>query len=465
MQVDPSLKRVRNQVNSIEINIMSRKTKNSGKICLQEIDQQRQLAEEQYKKQESVRKMYDQYDSKIIPAYIFCRNEVLEQYGLCNDIFIKFEELQNLDLTEQSLIISDIEKKRQLWLDNTFDKGELYRSMYKRLHNQSNLTNINNEKMTLIKNINDFLKQTLTLEQYTLLTESETQLLEYKNAAVKSKKKKEKFNQIINNISLLVGHTKLSLHTMLSIKYDIHLIINDIQTKDLTSKIKQDQFNEMIDKWKKINESYNQEVKYIRNAMEFAKIKLVDLFLEYEKKGVYISPIIQTGKFFKKWSSLKELEKFDRIDSYAKYFIRKSFVLKDIILQEREDEFIQKVNIILQNAIKEKTISSNYIKWNIKSGIITTIKGLEYNSENEEFTIITQPRQRSVRKVSQKSIFSKVNENIINDVILKCILKDMNSTHTLNALKDKLKINKISANDRETFSKRFDEIKSIIKSQ
>lgn len=460
MQVDPSLKRVRNQVNSIEINIMSRKTKNSGKICLEEIDQQRQLAEEQYKKQEEIRKKYDQYDSSLLPAYLFCKNEILEQYGLCNDIFIDFSNMEEL---ERSSFINEVENKRKCWLDNTSDKGELYYSFYRRLHNQANLECIQKDKEELIGNIDYFIKQTLNQDQYALLIQSENELLEYKNAAVKSKKKKEKFNQIINNVSLLVGHTKLSLHTMLSVKYDIHFIINDIQTKDLTSKIKQDQFNEMIDKWKKLNELHNQEIKYIKNAKEFAKLKLVDLYLEYEKKGFYISPIIQTGKYFKKWSSLKEIEKFDRIDSYIKYFIRKSFVMKDVIKQDREDEFVLNANNVLQNAVKEKLISSNCIKWNIKSGIITTIKGLEYNAENEEFTILAHPRQRSIRKVSQKSIFSKTNENVINDVILKCVLKDMNSTNTLTSLKDKLKVNKISSSDRESFVKRFDEIKQIVK--
>lgn len=460
MQVDPSLKRVRNQVNSIEINIMSRKTKNSGKICLQEIDQQRQIAEEQYKKQEEIREKYDQFDSSLFPAYLFCKNEILEQYGLCNDIFIDFSIIEEHG---RDFLINEFDNKRKDWLENTSDKGELYYSLYTRLHNQSNLINIQKDKNELIDKINQFIKQTLSEEQYNLLVKSENELVEYKNAAVKSKKKKEKFNQIINNVSLLVGHTKLSLHTMLSVKYDIHFIINDIQTKDLSSKIKQDQFNEMIDKWKKLNELHNQEIKYIKNAKEFAKLKLIDLYLEYEKKGFYISPIIQTGKYFKKWSSLKEIEKFDRLDSYIKYFIRKSFVMKDVIKQDREDEFVLKANTVLQNAVKEKLISSNCIKWNIKSGIINTIKGLEYNSDTEEFTILSHPRQRSVRKVSQKSIFSKANENVINDVILKCVLKDMNSTNTLTTLKDKLKVNKISSSDRESFVKRFDEIKQIVK--
>lgn len=457
--MDPSLKRVRNQVNSIEINIMSRKTKNSGKVCLEEINNQRQLAEEQYKKQESVREKYEKYDSKTIPAYLFCKNEVIEQYGICNDIFITFNEDPNGD----NLFIKDSEKKRKMWLEKTCDKGELFYNLLERIHNESNLNDIRNNRMTIMRQVDIFLKQMLSSEQYTLLTESEKELVEYKNAAVKSKKKKEKFNQIINNISLLVGQTKLSIHSMLSIKYDIHFIINDIQTKDLTSKIKQDQFNEMIDKWKKLNELYNQEIKYIKNAKEFSKMKLVDLYLDYEKKGFYISPVTQIGKYFKKWSSLKDIEKYDRIDSYAKYFIRKSFVMKDIITQDKEDDFILKLNTILQNAIKEKSISSNYIKWNIKSGIITTIKGLDYNAETEDFVIISQPRQKSTRKVSQKSIFSKSNENIINDMILKCVLKDMNNTNTLNALKDKLKINKISAGDREIFLNRFQEIKSIVK--
>ena len=461
MQVDPSLKRVRNQVNSIEINIMSRKNKNSGKLCLQEIDQQRQLAEEIYKKQEELRQKYDKYDSKNFPSYLFCKSDIVEQYGLCNDIFLNFNEVN--ESNEKACLIEDIENRRKNWLNNTIDKGQLYKDAYHRIHNELNLNSIQSERSNLITQIEQFIELTLDPEQFLLLKESERELLEYKNAAVKSKKRKEKFNAIINNISLLVGHTKLSLHQMLSIKYDLHFIINDIQTNDLTSKIKQTQFNDMIDTWRQLNDSYNQEVKYIKNTKEFSKIKLVDLHMEFEKKGSYISPIVQTGKYYKKWSSLKELEKFDRIDSYAGYFIRKSFTMKEVIKQEREEEFILKVNEVLQNAIKEKSISSNYIKWNIKSGIITTIKGLEYNSENEEFTLTSQPRQRSVRKASQKSIFSNANENIINDVILKCILKDMNGTNTLNVLKDKLKINKISAIDRESFGNRFDEIKSIVK--
>lgn len=456
MQIDSSLKRIRNQVNSIEINIMSRKTKNSGKLCLDEIDKQRQLAEDAYKQQEEIRTKYEEHDSVLLPAYIFCANDILDSYSLCPHIFLNFNDLNGET-------VSNLEKKRSEWLNNTSDKGELFKTLYERIHNQHNLKSIDLDRIKLVHEIDDFLKHGLTSEQYALLKESEVELLDYKNAPVKSKKKKEKFNHVINNISLLVGHTKLSLHTMLSIKYDLHFIINDVQTNDLTSKIKQDQFNLMIDTWKKLNDAYNQEVKYIKNTKEYSKIKLVECHLEYEKTGIYISPITQSGRYYKKWSSLKDTEKLDRVNSYSKYFVRKSFVMKDVVKQDKEDELVLKINTILEKAITEKSITSNSIKWNIKSGIITSIKGLEYNAETEEFTLTTQPRQRSVRKVSQRSIFSKSNENVINDVILKCVLMGANNTNTLTALKDALKINKISSNDRELFQKRFDEIKGIVK--
>lgn len=460
--MDASLRKIRNQVNSIEISSMSRKTKNSGKVCLEEINLQRQLAEEKYKKQDEIRKQYAAHDSKQYPAYIFCIDEIVETYGLCPYIFLNISNTSTANLNDQ-YNIEQVENNRKHWLSDTQDKGALYYELYNRINNMKTIQTIESDRNSIIIELDEFLTKVLSSEQYNTLIKSEEDLIDYKNAAVKSKKKKEQFNQVINQVSMLVGMTKLSIHKMLSIKYDIQFIINDIQTHDIANKVKQDHFNTLLENWEILNNNYKQEIKAVRNTREFAEIKLVDLHLKYEESGTNIV-INQKGKYFKKWSSLKDSEKYERIDSYAKYFIRKCFTLNDIISKDKEESLVLKLNTILQNAINEKIISSTSIKWNIKTGIITTIKGLDYVPEQEDFTLATHQRQPKLKKrASQKTIFVKANETVINDTILKCILKEMTSSSTLTEVKDKLKINKISTEDRNVFDKRFNEIKCIVK--
>lgn len=485
--------RLKNKSNSIEL--------------LSNIKDKREKAKEEFEKIKEIDDKYTILENKLfdetnlhIPGFLFFHKEVLDNYGMCPYI----------DIDETKLNSSaDIIENRNKWINNQIDQGKLYKNIYDKIINKNNYHEYvkkSTELISYFENIHDSL---FTESQQKIFTDSLSYLQEYSDCSIKTKKIKEKFKIVINNISILVMETGLNIHTYLYLKMNVEIPINNIKT----SSVKKDFINTgIIEYYNKHLEEFVLNKEHIANSIRY--INNVTNELKYALSGYLYNKSIKsktesikyTGKYFKKWSLLLENEKIERLEYFSDYFVQKYLVHSKLIEPLDGPIKIEELSKILVDSYKNKLLKYKYIKWNITNGIIEKIFALKYNDDDKKFfldikdTVTTstssttnssvgrtttdtseqdEMHQENVtvtkKPVSTKTIFNKTNEKIINEEIIVFIIKNNNKSSdkpaNLTELKElfhesiklKLKLKRINARDKQKIYEKFDEVFNVIK--
>jgi hypothetical protein len=240
---------------------------------------------------------------------------------------------------------------------------------------------------------------------------------------------------------------------------------------------------EYIDALNRTIENEERERRYIKNVITRTEEHMFEIVSTLKIQTHQYSK--QKGMYFKKWSLLTDPEKRERIDSWIKWYIYKTFMLGKLISNDEElESLINKLQITL--SIK---IPYRYIKWNVKLGIITTINGITYSSTDGTFSFVGNDNSTSqgalntdnlstdmdnisitsncdnrVLKQDHYSSFlnKKSNEKTINDIFLNGILKEKSFKDCIEKIKVKLGISKITSKEKDALLKKYNDIKSIV---
>lgn len=438
------------------------------------IKDRRELAKTQYLATIEEQKKYNSLDPEFMPGFLFFHTNIIEKYGLC-----PFVKIKNEDSSEAIL------EKRKNWLEQQVDKGSYFYNVHSQLIEKREISEINNRLIELEKYFETFMKTLFSSSQYDLYKESVEYLREYTTSTVKTKRIKEKFKIVVNNLSTLYNETTLPIHLYLSEHYQIPIKINEkIQSSRLIDNVNYHitEFLENLEEYKSISSKLETQTKYIQNTINNLRT-IQNHFLEHNKLPTNFTGVLnkdtirQRGKYFKKWSELNNEERLDRFNSYSVYFVDKKMIESQIINTSEREEMIEKFTNCLNEWYLTKRLKYKYIKWNIKSGIIETINAISYDIENKTFTFtITEngeKKENSIKKKSNvnKTIFTKENEKIINETILVFILKegengkvddDIVKDKCFNSVKEKLKLKRITTNDKKHLDSKYDEIYSVV---
>jgi hypothetical protein len=500
----------------------------------------REITKNKYLEYLEMEKIYMKYDPLNIPGYIFLHPNILKEYGLCPHMEIN---TQNENISE---FMQNLEKSRFEWLKMQKDEGLLYFNLYNDIVNKVKLNQLYKDKFEIEKLIDCFIKEHLSESQESLYNSSETFIKEWINCSIKTKRLKEKYKNLINNLSILYNETNFEFHNLLSIKYNLQININHFNNEsNINSKnsvddrfqklLLIDQFNSYIEEYKLKFESIIINEKYIKNTINQLKSDLY-IFLT-DRKEFYIKTSfvhvpknknIQTGKYFKKWTSLSKEEQLERFESFSKYYVS-----KQVEIYNKNEDLSNTLFELLKNSYISKKMIYRDFTWNIKTGCIEKIKILKYNKENGfllEFTKSVNNKSvnnksvenksvenksvdnksvdnksvdnksvenksvenksvdnksvdnKSVdnksddnknvdgikKKVSSRTIINNDTEKIINEEILYFILKKNKNNKKeykdefLEFLKIKLKVKKLSINDKNQICKKYDEILQVI---
>ena len=500
----------RNEILSIQktmdnLDFRAAKKKNNSEAMdnAKKSKEQRELLRKSYLEAQEIEKKYLEKDSKILPGNLFLHEDIIKKYGLCP--FINENEMNENG--------SEIEKKRLEWLESKDDKGECYYNLYKDFYENTIINSLLKEKQKIEDSIEDFIKKSLSPSQYELYNDSISFLQEYIKCAIKSKRIKERYKNFINNMSILYMETSFPLHNYISLKYNIHIIINDIskgvkildKQEKMVKILSIEEFEKLIDEFDKINKSCEQKSKFNMNIIKNLNSNLYYYLTDNEeflKKFSMINivdkkqnAITQEGKYFKRWILLSNDEKLERFYSFSEYFINK-------FVSETENNLVEKLYNLLKNDFVEKRIVYRDYKWNVQSGIIENIKILRYDKDKKDFILkYTTPKKKEAsKKVSTKTIITKNIEKIINEELLYFIVKKLKSENNetnnesnketnnetnneankeanneatenyvknkeefFDNIKEKLSVKKINKTDKEIINKTYDNIYEIIK--
>lgn len=393
------------------------------------------------------------------PSILFFHDSIIKKYGLCP--FLKTTESYN-----------NVKEKINHWLKNKDDKGKMYYDLYDKIINEKEIKQLNKKKKLLEDEIQVIINTILDSEHKDIYNNALILLDEYMASKLKTKKVKEKFKNIVFLFSEIYDKCHVGIHEYLSEKLHIDIPINYSNSFDNNEQIKmlREHFKDYIEKYKNHNIELENQVKYIKNI----KKNLSELFNTHLNS---IEPDIykQEGKYFKKWTLLTPEEHLDRLESYSKYYISKKLNNKhnENIFLKKDDHVV--LFEFLSNAYKNKILKFNFFKWDIKKGIIESFPYLlmDYSDDKLSFSLKTKPVTKP-KTTTLKTIFSKENEQKINEFILTYILKNKNDDVEKDMLDDKskelcfeniklkLNIKKISKSDIIVLNKKFHDIYNII---
>jgi hypothetical protein len=419
----------------------------------------RQKAKEDFDNFKKLEEEYSALDSKNVPGFLFFNKDVIDAYTLCP--YIRLE--------------GDFENNRKEWLNKTLDKGEKYYSLYNIVINESNYKSEIELKQSLEMTFDRIQESILTDSQKGIYTNTLVMFQEYLDCSVKTKKVKDKFKIIINNISILVNETGLPINDYWSLRYDNYIPINTLNddvkkyTLDRTSIFVIDEYTNNIIKYSKVIDNIVHCQKYITNVKKHLKQELYE-YLTNSK------PVIEKqipNYVNKKWSELKAEEKTERLESFSKYYVNKFLVCSNLIPLEEKETTVEK----LISLLKISDIKFKDLKWNVKGGMIERIGILKWDDTKKSLFIEkteVKPKDKVPQKrCSIKTLFTNANEEVINEEIVKFIVSKLNSKNVeintkesketlLENVKVKLQLKRITVNDKLQIFKKFDDIYSVI---
>jgi hypothetical protein len=464
------IKKAENSNDSITY-FIAKKNKNTDHLeKLKETKNQRELARENYLNYMKIKEFYLKIDSDIFPAFLFFHEKVIEMYGMCP--FIRIDSINN-DIENPDAIDDDYYKKkfndlRKNWLEETCNNGKTYYDLYNEIVLKTQISKIKSEINTLEKKIDKIVFEILSDSQSELYKKSIELLQEYINCNIKTKKLKEKFKILIHNLSILFSETGIHIDKYLTLKFNINLPINIIPSSELS--IENDHiikfFNEDLSLFSNLLEHFNQKQKYVINIKKNLDQELFTFISKTNnlKNNLYK----QEGKYFKTWANLNNEEKYERFESYSEFYAKKC--LKDLYKEESKNQLF---NLIKTN-YDNKKLNYRHFVWKTNLGILEKIKFINFNNETYIFYLDDELNNDKLntklkKSISKKTIFTNENEKIINEEILKYIIKTQNEEDNnsnkddyINIIKDKLKIKKFNKDDKQLLITKFNEIKTII---
>jgi hypothetical protein len=375
-------------------------------------------------------KFLEEYNARDIPEFpgwTFLLSNVVKEYGVCPYLNVNDEE----------------SKKRRIdWLHNQPDKGVFYHEIVKKLLDQQWMAELENELDVLRQRIREYVHETIqTLNNESKVAEenedksvdlseqdlymqiNHDELIDNiklrKEAKSQNKKVKESWNQTLRTLDYMVTKKGLDFSKYVHAVYGwIVRYKPPITTGDTLDA----QFESLYERFNKTVSQLSNFKFQLEKEKEDAEQQLATLI----QKNFQLE---QTGRYYKKWSSLTPEKKEERIKSYCDWYTRKHNL--PISLSDDMKKFIV-------DKLESKDLRIMDVKWDSKIGIITDVN-INVSMNNDEHTFELGKRAprilKSTRKTSKKKrdeMFQSEEEKILLQRINRLLLFELMKGQTLN---------------------------------
>lgn len=334
--------------------------------------------------------------------------------------------LEELDKFDNPINIIDDPQRLTRWIWN---KEDTIRELEARYITKEKLQTLISDTRVLKERIEIFYKNSLGEEDYSRYKESVDFILEYISNR-KTKKKTEEAKERKNEIFEIGKRKHTDLYKNCVILYDFNISV----VNDKNEYFKNSILDDYLEKLEVNNKDIDSENSFINRNIFRAKEKY-DHYQENLKKMMSL----QIGKYYKKWSSLTDPEKEERILSYCDFYFK-------------EDPGLF---LFITEKIQSKEIKTKDIKWDVRSGTITNIR---VEITNGEYSI-KPSEQKKAKKALNRLI--QIDDKHLNELILKCLLDRKSNEETRDVVEKVLKF-KLNKTETEYFISRFDEIFKIV---
>ena len=316
---------------------------------------------------------YSEKDVKGYPGWTFLLPNVVKEYSICSFL--------NVNDASSSL------NNRIMWLESQSDRGQLYYSEVAYVTSEALITAQENEKENVKRLICERICELTDNIDLDAMLHGIRQKKEVKS---QNRFMKEAWTQIMNTMNEVALHTGMDLSKYFQILcgYSIRYKTPEITTPDVI-------YNDLCVKYLNLEQKLKNHLDS-RETMKFvAEQQLSNLIAS----NFHIN---QTGRYYKKWSSLTDEKKNNRILSFCDWYIRKNSLP------------IETVNR-MYDWILEKLISKELrimdIQWNSKTGIIENINVHTVHDEDtpNEITFENNSSVKVLRTAQKKPTKKRVS--------------------------------------------------------
>lgn len=373
---------------------------------------------------------YNQSDDPQYPGWTFLLSPIVRSYGICPYLNVRDMESK---------------KRRTEWLGNQSDQGKLYHETVKKLLDQQWMADLENDLAVLRERIRDHVLrviQSLNEENQHLLDSpaalqfelngddvpiviDHDELIENirkrKEAKSQNKKVKETWNQTLRVLNYLVVKKGLDFSKYIHAVYGWVVrykppSIPDSEELDAQFESLYERFNSTVSKLNNFRYELEKE-------KEDAEHQLATLISQNFQ-------LRQVGRYYKKWSSLTQEKKEERIKSYCDWYAREHN--KPMSLADQMSRFIV-------DKLENKDLRIMDVKWDSKMGVITNINIVVQEEPDGSTSFDLGKRAprilKSARKTSKKKreeAFKSDEDRILLQRINRLLLFELLKGQTLN---------------------------------
>jgi len=370
------------------------------------------------------------------PGWTFLLSPVIRAYGICPYLNVKDH---------------DSKKKRVEWLQSKADGGKLYQETVVKLLDQQWMADLENDITMIRQELRDHVNrtisslndQTMKESSYTMASnEDVTSQYSYsgddlpviidhddlienirkrKEAKSQNKKVKETWNQTLRTLNYLYIKRGVDFS-----KY-IHAVYGWVvryKPPGITGE------DELDSRFESLYERYNSTVSKLNNFR-------YELEKEKEDAEQQLATLIsqnfqlkQVGRYWKKWSSLTDEKKEERIKSYCDWFARE---------QNKPMSMADDLTTFIISKLESKELRIMDLKWDSQKGVITHINVTVGEDENGVPVFELGKRAprilKNTRKTSKKKreeLFKTDEEKLLLQRINRLLLFELIKGQTLN---------------------------------
>ena len=327
---------------------------------------------------------FEASDSRDYPAWTFLISDVVKAYGICNYLDYR---------TDESISVNNDRKRHFLF--NQQDAGATYTAKTKEVTDDSDLKSLERQLEVLKAKIHEYVFQKmsemdlpdgLTLERITEV------LLAKKETKSQNKKAKETYTQVVlamDQVLMRIG-IDLSKYAYACLSYNMRTY----KAPTLDAKVVDSVYEELYTRFVTTQTSYNQlkvsKEKQIAEAKEHLALLIEKNF-----------QVDQTGKYFKRWSSLSQDKQRERIRSYCDWYMRE---------QNHPPAKAEEMYEWILDKLDGKELKSSDITFSTKYGYITKINIL-YDQQSQSFEKQKKaPRVLKKRKGPKRTLLEALED-------------------------------------------------------
>ena len=342
---------------------------------------------------------YNAHDLPDHPGWTFLLSSVVKEYGVC-----------------PYLDVNDAESKRRriVWLEEQPDGGELYRETVGKLLNQQWMNDLENDLVSLQQRLREYVRKTIKdlneesriamdagscgemMEGDLPMQIDHDELIESiklrKEAKSQNKKIKDSWSRTLRMLNYLITKKGLDFS-----KY-VHAVYGWVlRYKPPTDVATNGQLDSQFESLYEMFNSTTHKLSNFKYQLEKEKDDAEQQLANLIKQNFQLE---QSGRYFKKWSSLTQEKKEERIKSYCDWYARQ---------HNKPVQMADAMKTFVIEKLESKDLRIMDVKWDSKNGVITDIN-INLEEDDTTWTFSLGKRAPRILKNARKSGKKKKDE-------------------------------------------------------